>query len=213
MKAVIVAGGIPPSKRLVMQEIMSKSIIIAADSGANCLWQYKITPNFIIGDCDSIDKKILKFWSNNNVTIECHPPEKDLTDTELALNKAIDLNPEKIAFLGCLGGNRIDHLLGSMGLLDKCLSLNINAHLKDDYQTIVLLKKAATIYGHPGQMFSLQAYGGNVKDLSLKGSKYLLNNYLLKMGDTLTLSNEFKNKIVNIQFRSGKLLVIVHINA
>jgi len=207
MKAIIIAGGTPPSKKLITKEINKDNIIIAADSGADSLWQYKITPNYLIGDLDSINHKALNFWINKNVVIERHPANKDFTDAKLALTKAIKLKATKIIFLGCLGGKRVDHLLGSIGLLDECANLNIEAYLKDDYQTISLLKKSTTINGKAGDMFSLQAYGGTVKHLSITGSKYTLKNYSLKTGDTLTLSNEFHDKRVKIEFKCGRLLL------
>jgi len=208
MKAIIVAGGTPPSKNLLNKEITPKSIIIAADSGANCLWKYKITPDYLIGDFDSIDNQILQSWINKNVPIERHPQNKDATDGQLALKKAVVLDTKEIVFLGCLGGKRLDHLLGALGLLAECLDLNITACLKDDYQTITLLNQPTIIHGKNGEVFSLQAYGEPVKNLSISGSKYELKNYELKIGDALTLSNEFQNQDINIQFTSGRLLLI-----
>jgi len=209
MKAIIIAGGTPPSKKLITKEITRSSIIIAADSGANCLWKYKIVPDYLIGDFDSINSKALNFLANKNIPIERYPCNKDLTDAQLALKKSLQLKAKKIIFLGCLGGKRIDHLLGALGLLVECSNLNIDASLKDDYQTVTLLKKSTTIYGKPRAIFSLQAYGGTVSKLSVIGSKYSLKNHSLKTGDVLTLSNEFQNKKVKIQFKSGKLLLIL----
>lgn len=206
MKAVIVAGGTPPSQKLLNKEIIS-STVIAADSGANCLWKYQITPDYLIGDFDSIDNKILHFWENKKVSIERHPQNKDETDAQLALKKAASLGATEVVFLGCLGGKRTDHLLGALGLLTEASDLNIAACLKDDYQTITLLEEPTTIHGNNGEIFSLQAYGEPVKKLSISGSKYELKNYELKMGNALTLSNEFQNQAVNIQFTSGRLLL------
>ena len=208
MKAIIVGGGLPPSKSLIVKEITKDSVIIAADGGANCLWQYKITPNYLIGDFDSIDSKILNLWVNKGVITERYPAEKDFTDTELALKKAAELKAKKVVFLGCLGGFRVDHLLGVIGLLDKTVRLDIKGYLKDEYQTITLLTKSVTISGIAGAVFSLQAYGGSVKNLTITGSKYQLKDYLLKIGDSLTLSNEFTDKKASIKFTSGKLLLI-----
>ena len=210
MKAIIIAGGTPPSKKLLTKEITRNSIIIAADSGANCLYKYKITPDYLIGDLDSIDSKALNFLANKNIPIERYPCDKDLTDAELALKKALELKAKKIIFLGCLGGKRIDHLLGAFGLLLECSNLNIDAALKDDNQIVTLLKKSTTIYGKRGAIFSLQAYGETVSKLNIIGSKYTLKNHSLKMGDALTISNEFQNKKVQIQFKSGKLLLILN---
>lgn len=210
MKAIIVAGGTPPTKELLTQELTKKSIIIAVDSGADCLWRYKITPHYLLGDFDSISPKILDFWLSKNIPTTCYAPEKDFTDTELALKKACELKVKEITFLGCLGGKRVDHLLGALGLLNECLDLNITASLKDEQQIISILKQSTMIHGETGAMFSLQAYGGTVKKLSITGSKYTLKNYSLKVGSSLTLSNEFqnKNKRVTIKFSSGRLLLI-----
>src|SRR3990170_548214 len=160
MKAIIIAGGTPPSKKLITKETTRSSIIIAADSGANCLWKYKIVPDYLIGDFDSINSKALNFLANKNIPIERYPCNKDLTDAQLALKKSLQLKAKKIIFLGCLGGKRIDHLLGAFGLLLECSNLNIDAALKDDNQIVTLLKKSTTIYGKRGAIFSLQAYGG-----------------------------------------------------
>jgi thiamine pyrophosphokinase len=208
MKAIIVAGGTPPSKKLLKSEMTPKSVIIAVDSGADCLWKYQITPNYLIGDFDSIDDKALHFWANKNIPIERHPKDKDATDSQLALKKATALGVKEVVFLGCLTGKRIDHLLGAFGLLAKCLDLNIVACLKDDYQIINLLNQPKIIHGKNGEVFSLQAYGEPVKKLSISGGKYRLKNYELKTGDALTLSNEFQNQAVSIQFANGRLMLI-----
>jgi thiamine pyrophosphokinase len=208
MKIIIVAGGTPPSKKLLVKEAASKSTIIAADSGANCLWEYKIMPQYLIGDFDSIDNKILHLWESKNVFVERYPQDKDMTDSQLALKKALILGAREIVFLGCLGGKRIDHLWSALGLLAECLDLNIKACIKDDFQTVILLDKPTIIYGDYGKVFSLQAYGEPVKNLSIGGGRYGLENYELKVGDALTLSNEFQNQDVSIQFTSGRLLLM-----
>jgi len=227
MKIIIVAGGAPPSKKLSTKEITKNCIVIATDSGADCLWRYKIAPDYLIGDLDSINRDALKFLMDKNSSIEVYPCEKNFTDSELALKKAKELkkldsrprqkhsritrgndDPLEIVFLGAIGGNRADHFLAVLGLLDKCLTSNIKASLKDDYQTITLIKKSTTISGKKGNLFSLQAFGSPVRGLSITGSKYTLKNHTLKMGSGLTISNEFQNKKVNIKLRSGKLLVI-----
>lgn len=208
MKTIIIAGGTPPSKKLLIEEIKPESIIIAADSGANCLWEYKIKPNYLIGDFDSIDDKVLNFWINKNISIERHSRNKDTTDSQLALKKALALGAKEIVFLGCLGGKRVDHLLGALGLLAECLNFKIASCLKDEYQIVTLLNQPTIIYGNNGKTFSLQAYGEPVKNLNISGSKYELKNHELKMGDALTLSNEFQNQKVRIQFTSGKLILV-----
>ena len=207
MKTLIIASGIPPSQKLLQKELISSNIVIAVDGGVNCLWKYNITPNYIIGDLDSANNQAIDFFLNKNISIEQHPCNKNDTDAQLALNKAHNLDTTNIVFLGCLGGKRTDHLFGAFGLLKKCCELNIDACLKDDIQTIFLLNRPTTIKSEPKEFFSLQAYSETVSNLTITGSKYELKNYELKLGDTLTLSNEFQDKDVKIEFTNGKLLL------
>lgn len=208
MKAIIIAGGTAPSLKLLKNEITHNSIIIAADSGANCLFSYKVTPNYIIGDLDSITPKARKFFEKKPVVFERAPRDKDSTDAFLALHKAIALGAKEITFFGCTGGKRIDHFIGSLGLLAFCLKHKIKATIKDETNCISLHAKSFTISGQPGTIFSLFAYSNMVKGLTIKGGKYKLLSYKLLSGDPRTISNEFALNPVKISFSSGKLMLI-----
>jgi thiamine pyrophosphokinase len=206
-KAIIVCGGLAPSLQLLKSELNAKILLLAADGGANCLFKYKIIPNWIIGDLDSISKKALAFFEGQKVKIERYQRDKAYTDGELALQKAIQLGAKEIVFLGGLG-RRLDHTLGNLGLLARALEVKIAASLKDEKTTVTLLDRSALISGRPKTTFSLQTYSDTVTKLSISGSKFTLKNYTLKMGEGLTLSNQFLEEPVKISFQSGRLLVI-----
>lgn len=74
--------------------------IIACDGGYNLLHRLRIEPDTLIGDFDSVDKKIAV---NKNVEILRYPPEKDFSDSELALQKAVSFGPERICFVAVTG--------------------------------------------------------------------------------------------------------------
>jgi thiamine pyrophosphokinase len=209
-KAIIIAGGDPPSLSLIRSEITAHTIIVAVDSGANCLYKYKIIPNYIIGDLDSITSRALSFFNKREVIIERFPRTKNYTDAVLAINVAASLGAKQIVCLGCLGGKRADHAFGSLGLLELCMQLKIDAAILDEANRITLHNKSITITGKPGHHFSILAYGAEVKKLSLQNSKYKLTNYDLKIGDTRTLSNEFLKKNVKISIKSGKFLLFLN---
>lgn len=208
MKIIIISGGTPPSLNLLQQEISNCSYIIGADGGANYLCNYNFLPHFVIGDLDSIQASTLQFLKEKNVPIEQHPKDKDCTDTQLALRKAIALGATEIVFLGGTGGARIDHFFGNVGLLLECLRNNISATIKDHNNIITLLDKPTTIKGDKGKIFSLYAYSELVSNLNITGAKFDLSNYNLELGNSLTLSNEFLDGAVKITFSSGKLLLI-----
>ncbi|MDP4144694.1 MAG: thiamine diphosphokinase [Bacillota bacterium] len=207
MKILIIAGGKAPSLRLIEKEKINTDIIICADSGANCLFKYDIVPNYIIGDLDSIEDKALNYFKKNRTRFESYMREKNFTDSEAALKKAITLGAEEIVFLGCTG-SRVDHFLGNIGLLSKCLEYSVDASIKDDNNAIKIYNKSFKLSGNPGEEFSLQAYCNKVENLSIEGAKYELENYNLTLGDSRTISNVFSDFLVNISFDSGVLLVI-----
>ena len=207
MKFVIVSGGRNPSLNLLKEELLNSNSVICADSGANSLYEYKIYPDYIIGDLDSIKEEALAFFKNTNTEILQYPPEKDYTDTEIAVDTAISLGAEEIVLLGCTG-SRMDHLMGNLGMLLKCLRKNIVATIKDDNNLIMITDKSITLDGSSGTTFSLVAYFSDVYNLTIRGAKYLLKDYFLKIGDPITISNEFLEQKVNIEFTKGILLII-----
>jgi thiamine pyrophosphokinase len=206
MKVVIISGGNPPTIGMLKEELMESSVLICADSGANCLFQYDIIPDYLIGDFDSIKPEALKHFYRSKSSVEKYPVEKDDTDTQLALLKAVELNATTIVFLGCTG-SRFDHTFGNLGLLLQCITLGINAYIKDDKNTIWLANKSLCIKGKACECFSLLAYGSDVDNLTIQGAKYNLNNYSLRLGSSLTISNEFAENEVNISFNSGILMI------
>lgn len=206
MKYIIVSGGTPPSYRLLKRYIDDGYNVIAADSGANVLYTNKIIPKFLIGDFDSIDKEVLEYFKGK-VDIEKYPPEKDYTDTELALLKAIENGATEVIFLGCTG-SRLDHVIGNMCVLYKAINKGLKAYIVDDNNKITIITKSSKIIGCKGEGFSLFAYNEEVKNLKIEGSKYNLDNYNLKVGDNLTVSNEFLENEVYLKFNSGSLILI-----
>lgn len=208
MKVIIISGGNPPSKELLTSEITEGAFLIAADSGANCLYDYNIEPDLLLGDFDSIDIEVLDYFKKCNCTIDIYPTEKDFTDTEIAVKKALFMKPNEIVFLGCTG-SRVDHLLGNIGMLKICLENGVNAFIKDENNSIRLTNASTSLKGTVGQIFSVQSYGNEIIGLTIEGAKYPLNNYNLQIGESITISNEFARSEVKLKFKSGILLIIL----
>ncbi|WP_032121782.1 thiamine diphosphokinase [Clostridium amazonitimonense] len=207
MKTVIVSGGKAPSFDLISKETKDCDFIIGADKGAEVLYKYGIKPNILLGDFDSIDKDVLMYFKNNLEFIDVYPVEKDFTDTELALLKAIEKQSEKIVFLGCTG-SRLDHVLANIGLLRRCLKEGIEAYIKDDNNCIFLTDKSCKLEGEKGEIISFQAFGEVVKGFNIYNAKYELRNYNLSLGDPVTVSNEFLHNDISISFERGIVIVI-----
>lgn len=208
MKAVIISGGRAPSLELVKSELINCSLLICGDSGANCLKEYKIEPNYLIGDFDSVKPNVLEYFKSKNCIIENYPEDKDFTDTYLCMEKALSNGADEIALLGCTG-TRIDHILGNIGLLLKCLKNGAKAYIKDDNNTIFIIDKPIVLRKTHAKYFSVYAYSEVVECLTIKNAKFPLTKYNLSIGDPLTISNEFVDGDIIIEFKSGLLLVMI----
>ena len=207
MKAVIISGGKEPSKDVLFKEIEDANLIIGADKGCEVLYKYNITPDYILGDFDSADISIIEKLEKKAGKKIKFKREKDYTDTEIAYNLAVEKGSTEIILLGATG-TRYDHSLSNLGLMLRGLKKAISVRVIDDNNYIFLTDKPTTLYGNIGDTISFHAYCDEVKNFSIKGAKYNLENYNLNLGDSLTTSNEFVEEKINITFDSGIVMIL-----
>ena len=93
------------------------SYIIAVDGGYKHVVSLNIKADAAVGDFDSLDSEI--FSSIDKSIVDIYPSEKDFTDTELALHKAMEMDPEEIDIIGGTG-SRADHFMTSVMNLKFC---------------------------------------------------------------------------------------------
>ena len=186
---------------------MGNCLVICCDGGVRHLQQMGINPDVILGDMDSIDPVQLESYSRQDVKIIKYPVSKDFTDTELALDYAINHKPEAIYIWGALGG-RLDHTLANVFLLEKTKALPIKTYLIDEYCEVFLLIGDVTIKESVGQTVSLIALSPQVEGITLRGFLYPLDDAILRMGESRAVSNIINDDDAKISVRSGSLLVI-----
>ena len=211
MKFLIVSGG-SLNKEFVTKVVGQGKYdrILAADSGMNALYAAAVTPDIIIGDFDSADEKILRFFQQNKAIDFCTlNPEKDDTDTEFAIRESIRRGADSITIIGGTG-TRLDHVLGNISLLGIGLEEQVSMELLDEHNRIRMIQDALTLEKETqyGKYVSLIPYGGDVQGITLRGFKYLLSDYTMGGFNSLGISNEIVDNRAEIRFRSGILLVI-----
>lgn len=184
--------------------------LIAADRGLEACEKNGLVPDRIVGDFDSADPEILRNWKDRTDTKVCiYNPEKDWTDTELALEHGIALGWKQVILLGA-SGTRIDHLAGNIQTLALGLKKGVTCELLDSYNRIRMTDRPLTLSKENqwGTYVSLFAYGGNVNGLTLKGFRYPVEDFLLTQEGSRGVSNEIVSARAEISFRSGRLLVM-----
>jgi len=180
---------------------------ICCDGGARHFRNLKIKPDIIIGDMDSIDPDQLAAYSTQGIKIIKYSSNKDYTDTELALDYALGLKPQKI-YIWCSLGGRIDHTLANIFLLLKGQKKGIEIFLIDEYCEIFVLNKETVLINEEGKTVSLLALTPEVTGIILSGFLYSLENGTLKMGESRGVSNIVNQVQAGIQIEKGNLLVI-----
>lgn len=182
-------------------------MIICCDGGARHFQNSAIKPEVIIGDMDSIDADQLADYTADKIKIIEHPPDKDFSDTELALDHALGLQPQEIVIWCALGG-RIDHTLANIFLLCKAEDKGIKTSLVDEYCETFVLDKKITFINEKGKTVSLLALTPEVTGITLSGFLYPLENGTLKMGESRGISNVIHEARAVINAASGKLLIV-----
>lgn len=188
-------------------QIKEGDYVICADGGAKYALLLGITPHLVIGDLDSIEGDVYEALQRGQTQFIKYPAEKDESDLELALLKALSLKPKQITIWGALG-KRIDHLFANLMLLTLPLKHGIKTKLIDEDHEIYVIDKELELTGSKGDLLSLFPLSKEVNGITTSGLKYQLDNETLYLGPTRGLSNEFTNNIAQVSFDDGLLLVI-----
>ncbi len=197
MNVKIITGPIPYDLTALFQK-QDGDYIIGVDQGCELLIKNNIYFDLALGDFDSIQNSEIEKINKYAKKILKYPQVKNQTDSMIALEEAIKLQPKSIEMYGGIG-KRFDHSYANLLLIMK--------------YDIKIITESVTMYGlKPGkysisndfQYISLFALK-DVTELSLSGFKYELNNHNLSINDPLCISNEGSGII---SFSSGFLLVI-----
>src|SRR5699024_9236032 len=124
-----------PDLDLYSQDV---DVWIGADRGVLTLMEREIHVNYAFGDFDSIDNDQKRTVQQNVDVFEVHTPEKDDTDLEIALQKALSLEPDEIYLFGVTGG-RLDHALINLQLLYKMIHSNIRGMIIDKWNEVEMV--------------------------------------------------------------------------
>jgi len=205
-RVVIFAGGeLIPEFLDVLDE---EDFIIGADRGALFLISHGVKPDIAVGDFDSIPPEALKdIEAGSSKLITCDPVLKDLTDSEMALDLAMNIRPEQILLLG-VTGTRIDHTLASIQMMTRALHRQIGCSVMDNNNYITLTGSTATVQERGYTYVSLLPLTPEVTGITLEGFQYPLNNATLKLGQSLGVSNKLSSATGTVHIESGLLLII-----
>jgi thiamine pyrophosphokinase len=211
--AVIVADGRLDTAQLRRVAATPGTLVIGADGGAGRALTAGVHVDLVVGDLDSLSGADLERLRAAGSTVERAARDKDESDTELALQAAIERGAAPITILGALGGSRLDHELANLLLL---------AHPGLDGHDVSIMdgdtrawrigtaegRGRADIVGAPGDLLTLLPLAGPVDGVTTHELRYPLRAECLPPGPARGLSNELLAPTASVTTERGRLLVI-----
>ncbi len=208
-RIVIVSGGRLGNLNFFRSEMAKAAsrLLIACDGGARYLASAGIRPDVLLGDMDSLAPEQLAEYEKGGVEILRHKTDKDFTDTALALDYALALQPSAVDIWGALGG-RMDHALANIHLLIRGRQAGVGVRLVDDYSEMLAPDGEIAFGDAIGCLVSLLALSEVVEGITVEGFRYPLTNENLLLSESRGISNLITASPATIRFRKGHLLVI-----
>jgi len=207
-RCIIIANGKSPRKSVI--EFLAKqgyNTIICADGGANSALMLGITPNYIIGDLDSIKDETEKYYASKSKIVKIK--RQNDTDVEKCLKFAIKKRMKEAVLVG-VTGDRLDHTFCNLGIILKFydkISLRIIAEkslLSAHSGTIEIPVKL-------GETISLYGFSEKTK-ITSTGLKYQLKNTDLPFGVKESTSNVATEGKIKLKIKNGIVFIIRDFN-
>ena len=208
MQAVVVAGGeLDPTD---VAHVERADLVVAADAGAALLNAAGRRPDVIVGDLDSTDPALIARLESAGVPVERHAVEKDASDAELAIERAIAAGATEIVLLGALGGPRLDHALANVLLVTEPAWRQVRLRLVRGATSVRALHggDAAHLVGKVGDLVTLLPVAGEAVGVRTSGLRWPLAGETLRLGRSRGLSNEIVSAEASVQLERGVLLVV-----
>lgn len=222
---LIVSGG--SVSETVLRNALSEKydLTIAADAGLDKLLRVGMVPDVICGDFDSAKRRPEDIFFKEDkssveepetTTVESKKPqiirfkpEKDSTDTQIAVEIAIERGCSLIRLLGATG-TRLDHFLGNLAVMAKALERGVRVIIEDEHNRIRLIDKEAGFRKEEmrGHYISFIPYGGRACRVSLTGFKYEIAQRDISCFESLGVSNEAAADEMRVMIDNGMLLMI-----
>ncbi len=196
MKIAVVAPEVPENLKNLIN--LDEYTIYACDNAVSELIKQNVTIDLAVGDFDSLENlDVLKGIKTIKLS-----KLKDDSDTSYALRHAYQMTNDVI-LVGGIKGNRSDHFLANLFLLEKYPNLVII----DDTNKIKRLEKGTYPIKKENYDY-LSIFPLEDIKITLTGVVFSLIDEELSQYDVIGLSNEIKHKYATLDLSRGVILLI-----
>lgn len=205
---LLISGGRAPDSNWLRS--VANCPIWCIDHGIDACREADLVPERLIGDGDSASSDNWNWAIEQHIPIEKFNPEKDFTDTQLALDRAMALDCYVI-LTGSLGG-RLDHLMSTLFTFGYA---DVIGCMADERECVIILndKQGATLsFDKQPKAISLLPLT-DCSDVSIYGVHWPLSGVEISQSQFYTISNELSHekdaREITVQNGSGLLGVYI----
>ena len=203
MRAFIYTGGSVRAE-YITEHPKADDLCIAADSGYHTAKALGERMDLLLGDFDSIGD----IPRDGGFEIQQVPAEKDYTDTQLAVEIAIDRGADDIVIIGGLTG-RLDHTLSTLAILEELHARGLHGYITDGQSRAHYMKSSSTLIARSAYKYlSILAADEVIKGLDIEGCKYPLKRATLRRRHQFAVSNEITGNVAFIAVKKGGVYII-----
>ena len=203
MKAFIYTGG---AVRIdgITEHPKSDDLRIAADSGYLTAKALGDRIDIAVGDFDSMSADMIP----DGVELLRVPAEKDVTDTQLAVEAALNRGADQLVIIGGMSG-RLDHTLSNLFILDDLADADVYAIMTDGQSRVRFVRSGSALIGRSGfRYLSIIAADPKVKGVTAEGCRYPLKNATLSRRCQYAVSNEITGNCALISVKKGGIFIV-----
>lgn len=202
-KELLLATGGRAPRAEWLAETAHQRILWCIDHGIDYCCGANLLPQRLIGDGDSANNACWNWAVNNRVKIDKFPPEKDYTDSQLALEMAARENAF-VVLTGAFGG-RFDHAFSTAFTFAHS---SLKGILADDNEALIFIKAGESVclnFEVLPKALSLLSFTQMARGVSIDNVKWPLENEDLQQGFPYSVSNEISKNPVRISVADGIL--------
>ena len=193
--------------------IQENDLCIAVDGGYEYCKLLEITPDYILGDFDSISEKeaesVAEIAKQEEDKVILLPVEKDDTDMLAAIKLGLAQGYQSFRIYGGMGG-RLEHTIANIQCLLYLKEHNAVGYLMDGTGMILVAKEEEISFQDSLEGYlSIFSMGDKAK-VSIENMKYLLTEQEITNSFPIGISNEFiLGEKAKITVHKGAVMMIV----
>ncbi len=203
MKRAFVYTGGEIFPQYITERPEGEDIVIAADSGYESAVKMGVKVDLLIGDFDSLKGGLPK----DVPEILQVPVKKDLTDTQLAVEKAVEMGACEIFIIGSTSG-RLDHTLSTLAILENLWERHKRGYIISGQNRVSYIKNTNHIVLRSDYKYFSLIATDVAKGVSIEGAIYPLKNKTLDRKLQYAVSNQIEGNAALVTVKKGGLFII-----